>query len=293
MFTRSEFEEINNEFNAKQAERRKKLVRVWGFVLGIVSFIIVVFIVAFPNQFDNESTAWILPTYGGILFLIAFIGFLISTKFQSEKPVFEYIYDEIIQKINMDEGLFLNYKAYDKEDRGFNKIGGLFTSFASVRVRRHISGDTEEHHHFNIYDCTMTTSSGNSQQTHFAGVYFVVNRQLNTSLQIRTNGSPKLKGVKFDRQDEFDGLKVYKEREQNMTNIDHTLLTFMNRFSENEEYKRVYLSVVDGQIHLALWFKKNPANKQKIINIETMNRLKEYFMSEYQIINDISSIDSF
>ena len=293
MFTIGEFERINSEYKTEQSSRRQMLVKVWGILLSIVIFVIVMFIVIFPNQFKNEGTIWILPTYGGIAFLITLIGFLISTKYQSEKPVFEFIFEEVIQKINMYEGLFLDYKAYDKEDRGFNKVGGLFTGFATVRVKRNISGDTEEHHHFNIYDCSITTSSGNSQQTHFSGVYFVLNRQLNTSIQIRTNGSPKLKGVKFDRQEGFEGLRVYKEREQSMTNIDHTLLSFMNKLSENEEYKRIFLSVVDGQIHLGLWYKKNPLGKEKVMTIEVLNRLATYFMSEYQMINDLSAIDNF
>ena len=293
MFTIGEFESINSEYKSKQATRRQKLVKVWGILLSLTIFIIVMFILIFPNQFNNGDTAWVLPTYGGIAFFITFFGFLISTKYQSGKPIYEFIFNEVIQKINMYEGLFLDYKAFDKEDRGFNKVGGLFTNHATVRVKRHISGDTDEHHHFNIYDCSMTTSSGNSQQTHFSGVYFVLNRQFDTSLQIRTNGSPKLKGVKFDRQDGFEGLRVYKEREQSMTNIDHTLLTFMNKLSENEEYRRVYLSVVDGQMHLGLWYKKNPLGKEKVMTVEVLNRFATYFMSEYQMINNLSAIDNF
>ena len=293
MFTQNEFEQINIGFKSKNTNKRRYLVKVWRVLLGFTTSIIVIAIFMFPKQFDNEDTSWILPLFGGISLLTMFIGLLISTQYHSEKPFMEFIIDEIIQKINSYEGLFLKYKAYDKEDREFNKVGGLFTRFASVHVKRHISGDAEENHLFNIYDCRLITSSGNSQQTHFYGVYFVLNKQFNTSLQIRTNGSPKLKGAKFSRQEGFEGLKVYKEKEQTMTNIDHTLLTFMTKLSENKDYKRVYLSVIDGQIHLALWYRKHPVKKEKVITLEGLNRLSAYIMSEYQMINVLSQIDNF
>lgn len=293
MFTIGEFERINTNYKLIQENRRKKLVKVWGILLTVTIFVIVIFIIIFPNQFNNHETVWILPTYGGIAFLINFIGLIISTQYRSEKPVVEFVFDEVMKKINMYEGLFLNYKPYDKEDKGFNKVGGLFPNNATVKVKRHVSGDTTEHDHFNIYDCTMITSTGNSSQTHFSGVYFVLNRQVNTSIQIRTNGSPKLKGIKFNRLDEFEGLRVYKQRDQSMTNMDHTLVAFMNKLSEDPKYKRVFLSVVGGEIHLGLWYKVNPLGKIKVLSVERLNVLATYFMSEYKMIEKLSEIDNY
>ena len=293
MFTLGEFEQISSEFMEEQKTRRKKLQNIWGFFLGLTVSITILLIIVFPNQFKDGSTAWILPTYGGIALVTTLLGFLISLNFLSEKPFFTFLFPEVIQKINQYEGLYLEYIPYDKIDKEFNKIGGLFTRMATVRTRRHIKGQTEDHHSFDIYDCTLTTSSGNSQQTHFDGTYIVLEKSLNTSIQIRTNGAPKLKGVKFHRLEEFENLRVFKEAEQNMSNIDHLLLRFVEKLSSYSKYKRVFLSVIDGQIHVALWYKKHPARKQKTINLEILNKLTEHFMSEYQLVNEITSIDVF
>ena len=197
MFTSSEFDRINSEFNERQNARRGKLKKIWGVLLGLTIFLILLFIYLFPNQFKNEDTVWIMPVYGGMAFAITFIGYLLTIRYISEKPFFEYVYPEIYQKLNMTEGLFFEYHAYEKQNKEFNTKGGLFTRIATVRSRRHVKGVTEDQIQFDIYDCTMTTSSGNSQQTHFDGTYIRIQKQLNTMVQVRSNGSPKLKGVKF------------------------------------------------------------------------------------------------
>lgn len=293
MFTISEFERINTEFNQELSKRKEKLTKIWGIALLLTVIIIIGFIIAFPNQFKNPGVSWILPTYGGMLFATVLTGFLITLGYRSEKPFFNVLFEAIYQKINMSEGMFLNYKAYDNEDKSFNKRGGLFTSYATVRIKRHIIGDSDGHNHFNIYDTTMTTSSGKNQTTHFNGVYITLDKQFNTCIQIRTNGSPKLKGVSFDKNKEIEGIKVYKESGKELTNIDLQLIQFATKLSQNQLYKKVYLGVVDGQIHLALWYRKHPARKQKSITVETMNKLYTYFLSEYTLINNLANIEAY
>ena len=293
MFTMSEYGRINDEFTRLQNERKSTLKKVWGTILLLVIGIIVLFIALFPNQFSYGETAWILPTYGGMGLVVALIGFLVSMSFMSEKPFMEYLYDQVINKINMDEGLFLDYKAYDKEVEKFNKTGGLFTKYASVKVRRHIKGATEEHHSFNIYDCTMTTSNGKNQQTHFDGMYFVLNKRISSTLQVRANGSPKLKGVKFKRFPEFEHMKVYKEEGHEITNLDQQFLGYAERLSQRIEYKRVYLAIVDGEIHLALWYRKHPTRKHKGISMEMLNKAYEHFLGEYKMIGELANIGNY
>lgn len=293
MFSSSEFERINDEFKQIQKQKKQKLQKGWSIFLLLTIILIIGFIVIFPKQFNSGETAWILPTYGGMLLLTTILGLLISSNSVSVKPYYTFLYDEIYNKINMHEGMSLNYKSYDKEARGFNKVGGLFTRGASVNVKRHIEGDSADHHHFNIYECSLVTSNGKNSQTHFNGVYFVLNKSINTSLQIRTNGSPKLKGVKFDKQDEFEDIRVYKEKDQSMLNIDYLFVTYMNKLAMNEEYKKVFLSIVDGQIHLGIWYKNIPTKKQKNLTIESYNKLAAYFISEYQLLTELAGIDNY
>lgn len=291
MFTTSEIDVITTEYKKRQTERRKKLKKIWRTLLLITVIIVIMFVVLFPNQFDTGGTSWILPTYGGIALVITLLGYLISTKFNSVKPMYEYLYDEVIEKINRHEGMFLRYTAFETENVEFNKTGGLFTRHSSLRVKRHVEGDTENHHHFNIYDCTMTTSSGNSSTTHFDGIYFVLHKQVNTMLQVRSNGSPKLKGIKFHRIQEYPTLKVYKELEQQLLSIDKMYIDFITKLSESTEYKRVYLSIVDGEVHVALWYKKHPTRTLKNTSLQSMNTVATQFLDEYKLIGELADID--
>jgi len=293
MFTSSEFDRINKEYKEKQNERRRKLKTIWGVLLGITVFVLLLLIYIFPNQFDNEDTFWIMPTYGGTALATTMIGFLITIKFTSEKPFFEYVYPEIYKKLNMTEELFFEYHGYEKQNREFNTKGGLFTRMASVKSRRHVKGATEDQIQFDIYDCTMTTSSGKSQQTHFDGTYIIIHKQLHSLLQVRTNGSPKMKGIKFDRKEEVDNIRAFKEKEKELSNLDLSYVRFIVRLSEDPQYKRIYFSIVDGEIHLALWHKKHPARKQKTFTVESLNNIYNVFFDEYKLINEMIAIDSY
>ncbi|BCR35461.1 hypothetical protein [Mariniplasma anaerobium] len=291
MFTSDEFDRIQKEFKVRQISRKQKLIKIWGFFLSIIIIAIVSLIVIFPKQFSNGDTVWILPTYGGILLLGTLTGFLISLKYVSEKPFFEYLYDVIIDKINQHEGLFLKYTPYDKTSRDFNKTGGLFTPYANVNVKRHIEGMTSDQHEFHIYDTMLTTSTNNGQQTHFDGIYFVLNKSTHTIVQVRTNGKPRVKGHKYVKVDTQSELNVFKEVDHNISSLDYKYLNFIEKLSQNLDIKRVYFSSVEHQLHLALWYKNHPGRKLKNISYETLNKLTEYFLSEFKLMEDLLEID--
>ncbi len=291
MYTIGEFERINEEFIIRQNSRKQTLKKIWGTLLIVTIIICGVLIFLFPGQFENEGTVWIMPVYGGMAFLASLIGFLVTLQFLSEKPFFEYLYEEVVSKINMNEGLFLEYSSYDKVSKEFNTTGGLFTRMASVKSRRQVQGVTSDQYHFSIYDCTMTTSSGKSQQTHFDGVYFVLKKKFNTSLQVRSNGSPKLKGIKFAKLDEYTGIKVYKQPHEEISNLDYKLIHYVENLLLDPIYKRVYLSVIEGELHLALWYKKHPARKLKSLSVDSLNSVYSYLLSEVKQINDLANIE--
>ena len=293
MYINSEFERLNKELNRRLFTKGQKIKKVWLFLLVATLLICGLFILFFPNQFNNEGTVWIMPVYGGIALSTTLVGFIISIKYKSEKPFFEYLYNEVIQKINLNEGLFLEYKSYEKTDKEFNYAGGMFTKHASIKVRRHVSGVSENEHHFDVYDCTMTTSNGKSQTVHFDGFYYVLNKQLNTTLQVRTSGSPKLKGVKYDRLKEYEEIKVYKPINQSVSNIDDMFIRYVKQLNDSEEYKRVYLSIVDGSLHLGITPRKNILRKQKIFDLAVLNNIADELFDEYKLINELEKLDHF
>lgn len=293
MLTTGDYERISITYREKQNERSKKLKKIWGILLTITVFLILLFLFLFPKQFSSGETAWILPVYGGMALITTGVGFLVSLSYTSEKPFFEYVYPELIQQLNMNEGLFLDYHAYEKGTREFNTRGGLFTRVASVRIRRHLKGVTEDQYPFDVYDCTMTTSNGKNQQTHFDGTYYIIHKQLNTGLQIRSNGSPKLKGVKFDRRDEFESIRVYKEKDKDLTNLDISYIEYIKKQIQNPLYKRMYLSIVYDEIHMAVWYKKHPTRKHKKLTLDVLNNVYNSFYEEYKTVNDVANIDQY
>ncbi len=293
MFTENEFRHIKKEFDLKQKQRKQKLMVIWG-VLFLVSVVAIVSILLFvPIDFDNDDVVWILPVYGGLAIVGTLVGFIISMLFQSEKPFYTYLYDEVIQKINLSEGLFLKYSSYVKDTDKFNHRGGLFTRGAAVSINRHINGMSHDNHAFDIYDCRMVTSSGKSSHTHFDGVYLVIDKHIDTDIQVRSNGSPRLKGVKYQKQEGFTSFKVYKPEGQTLNDLDQKMIALFKSFYEDMNYKYVYISVVDDEIHVGIWYRKHPARKLKPVTFESLNKVAHYFLKEYALINKTSDINTY
>ncbi len=293
MYTTSEFERLKDDLNIELKKANTILKKLWGILFLVVVILIVVFLLLFPNQFKNSETAWILPVYGGIFLLVTLVGYIVSYSYISEKPFFSFLFPKIIEKLNFDEGLFLEYQSFTKTEKDFNKVGGLFTRIASVKVRRHIKGYTENQHQFDIYDCTLSTSNGKSQTVHFDGVYYRLKKEFRTSIQIRTNGSPKLKGVKFKKQDQFENMKVYKLENDSITNRDTTLINYFEKLKRNENHKRIYIGTIDDELHIATSFKKHPCRKNKTITIDTFNTYLNRFLDEYKIVQELEDLGSY
>ena len=293
MFNATDFRAIYESFGVVQEQRRKKLKKIWGTILFGSTAIIVILIILFPGQFSKGETAWILPTYGGMVFLTGLIGYLVSLNFVSEKPFFENLFPAIYTKINQSEGLYLEYTAFDKTSREFNKEGGLFTRYASVQVRRRVVGRSDESMPFEIYDTTLTTSNGKSQQVHFDGVYFKIEKPLNTTVQIRVKGSPKYKGIKMIRQEEEQNIRVYKLEGEYISNLDRMLQSYVERLAEDPNLRNVALSVMDNEIHLALHYKKQLKRKTKNFTNEVLNNYYTMFLDEIKLVNELSNIGEF
>lgn len=203
------------------------------------------------------------------------------------KPYFEYLFPHIIAKINDDEGLYLSYGAYPKLEKTFNVEGGLFPKGVSISSKRVINGYSKEQHEFKIIDCVMTTQSGNNQVTHFHGSYFHIQKPGQEELQIRTNGSPKIKGEKYEKVSEEGPLKIYKPVGIEITDSDQKYIKFMSSLKKDETFKHIYLGVNKQSCHLALWYRKNPMRKKKDFSIDTLNQYYKDFMFELNLINEL------
>ena len=224
MFYQSEFNKISEEYSLRTKTRTKKSVKIWKIIMVVYIVVIAILVFIFRDILNKSPGNIFLFVYGGIGYFGILLGIIISSKYISEKPTFEYLYDEVYQKINSDEGIFLEYLPYEKKKHVFNKIGGLYIRFASVSVRRHVSG-------------------------HFDGIYFIVKTNTNNYFQARTNSSPKLKGQKYTRVKEIEDFKVYTEEGKSLLNNDHQVINYLRQIKADNNLKHVAISFVPGEIH--------------------------------------------
>ncbi len=291
MFIKSEFEIIKKAYDIQLKGRSKKVLKVWKICFASFIALLGMLFLIVPGIMKITPFMYLIPIYGGIIIVVLIVGVLISKYGISEKPAFEYVYPEIYKKINFDEGLFLEYTPYEKIKHTFNKEGGLYNRFSRVSTKRHVKGFMSDQIEFDIYDATLTTSNGKSQTVHFNGVYLIVKVNTNSYLQVRTKSSPKLKGIKFNRQKEIEDIKVFTEDEKQLLNTDYQYINFVKKLLSYEEYKHIELSVIPNELHLGLTYIKHPARKQKDLTFEKINNIMNYFKNEIYLVESLANIN--
>jgi hypothetical protein len=200
------------------------------------------------------------------------------------------VFPKIVTKINDEEGLYLSYEAYPKLDKSFNEEGGLFPKGVSISCKKVINGFSKEQDTYQIIDCSMTTSTGNNQVTHFYGTYIYLKKASQTELQIRTNGSPKNKTVKYVKLNEVESLKIYKPIGNELLEIDQRNIGFVNGLKRSETFRHLYLSMNKESIHLALWYKKNPLRKKKQFTLEVLNDYLKSLNYELNLVKELENL---
>lgn len=287
MMTKEAFQTIKKTFNIKQKQRKKYLSKIWGILLGVLTIItIVLMIVLLPKFHDDDLVLMLFIFMGSIVFALL-LGLIFSNVLDSEKPYVEYVNDAVIKRINLNEGLFLKYQAYDKTKEKFHQSGGIFYHHTNIKKYWKLEGISDDNYPFSIYDCLMTTSSGQYQQTHLNGIYMVIEKDVETTIQIRPNGKPRIKGVKYQKSSDYLLYKVYKVEDERLNEQDKKMITLYETLSHQPNHKKVYISVVENEVHIAIWYKKHPARKQKALTLQTVNTLEKYFMDDIKIINQL------
>lgn len=291
MYIASECESVCVEYNKMVKARTKKISTIWSYIF--LGFIVVMIILPMIPNFLNKGPGWVLYIiYGGLVFVGLSIALLISIFSISNVPAFEYLYRTVYNKINQERDTFYKYEYFEKGDFTFNSRGGIFPRSCRYKINRHVSGISPEGNKFDIYDVALITGSGKNQSTHFSGMYYVTKQSNNTNFQLRTNGKPHLKGVKFERFNDFTNIKVYIEEEKNMTNIEHKFMSTVDRLTRNLNAKKIYLSLTKDEIHLAV-VPKVHIRKQYNLSIDKMNKLYNAFLDEVRVIDELAKSNDY
>ena len=287
MFHSAEFEKINKEYQKIINDKQQNTSKIWMIILLVFIMCVGLVFLIFGNIMEEEPGSFLVPIYGGIIFAVLLGGFLISKNVPSEKPTFNYLFDEVYKKLNLDEQKTLVYTPFQKEKFTFNKIGGLYTRIASVNVKRHVEGYTDSAHKFDIYDCTMVTSNGKSSTVHFNGVYYNIALPTTNYLQVRTSSSPRLKGHKYDRVKEIEDLRVFIDEDTQLLSKDEHIINFVRKIKSQPNIKHVAFGIIPGEVHVGITYKKHPARKQKSLTSNQLDSIYDYFTSELEFIEEV------
>lgn len=287
MFNRNEFESINTEYNKLIKLKSDKAKIIWTPIF-VVFTIVILYLIFVVGLLERGPWNWIISIYGGIIFGGLLIAVLFSHLGISEKPAFNFLYKEIYEKIILEEQTFIKYTPYEKIKPEFNKRGGLFSRFSRAAIRRHIQGVSSTGNDFDIYDIQLITGSGKDRRVHLDGIYFVIKVSNYNTFQIRSNGSPHLKGTKYSKVEDINDIKVYVEEGKMLANTDYNYIETVKRFKLRLNAKKIFMSMVHNEIHFA-FVPINKIRKQKSLTNEKLNQIYSYFIDEINIIDELVS----
>lgn len=266
MFSEYEFDSIKSEYITIHNEKMKKHKKI--SVLSLIGLVGIIAGLYALRLNVNDPFDFLIPLYGGIGFFALFIYVLFSFGTGSSKAFYEYVVREVIDKINLDYELEVMYSTDKKTKFSHNLRGGLFSRHCRSTVRMKIKGKSIEGREFELYELSLITGGGNSQQTHLNGIYIVLGNQTKVVKQIRTHGRPHLKGTEYLKVESDYEYKVYVKEGmfEKDYNIDYK--DVFSRVMRDIEKQKVYLSVIEGETHFALHpFKLYKYRKLSIDNL--------------------------
>ena len=283
MFTDYELGHMNEEYkislNKAMIIHKRLSISIFFLVLSTIGIIIGLDFVS------DDSLKWVVAIYG-ILFLIgASIYIIFSFKFGVKKPFYDIVVKKVVEKINYNLDLNLQYSSDKKIEFNHNKSSGIFSRFCRSKVRMHINGFSIEDRQFDLFDLTLITGNGKNQRTHLNGIYIVTSNKTNIIQQIRTHGSPHLKGVKYRLIEKDFQYKLFLDDESETFNQNKRYYDIFSSIMNDTMYKIAYMSVIKNETHFAIHkFKLYKHNK---INSDNMTNLYEDILSLIKLVDKI------
>ncbi len=293
MFTQESFYTIEKTYHEMLDASRFKMRRIslWVIFGVIVSGVLIYNILSMVNAFESSNEVLGLVGFVGFVLVFPIVAFVMSYSYKSSKIYYNYIYKEVIEHINQMEGTFYQYtgkKKYDKAHREIIKEGGLYPA-ASVSVDNQIFGYSSEQYPFNMYQLRDISSNGQSSTIHFDGIYIVLKQPVASMFQIRTNGRPHQKEVKYKKIDKIDKISIYKPEDEQMALTDQKYLDIVKKLMYDENIRSVDISSNLSELHLGIQYKKYPNKKIKELDLNAINSIVKYYMDIFRIIDSLES----
>lgn len=272
----------------KHSLKKEKLVSLFFSILTIVSIgLSLVIYAAIQNDggFEIQGGALAYFLIWSIFYVLFILCAYAFSRYIYEKPFVEIVYPALIDQINVDEGQTYTYASYEKNNKAqinhFYKTG-LFPRCAAF-VKFHVSGFTKDQNPFDLYDVRLVQSNGQSTTVHFDGLLRVVKVAYDTNIQIRTQGKPHVKGVKYLKIDKLDELVIFKPEGQTLGEVDQSLIDLFKQIYDPNTMKHMYLSANHQQLALAIRYKKHPLVKPKKFDMTIVNQYLEKIQKEIEL----------
>ena len=156
-------------------------------------FIAFIFLTMIAFIMTIESSAFTVPSIVlGILTFISFILFLIIPNVRSEKPIYEIVIRDIVQKIALEKQIMIDYKTYPK-DKDYINRSGLFPKGTSKNSRFYLEFSTDDHAQIELTYTNVFTQTQNARYDYLKGMFARINCLNQDIFQIRTKDKPRMK----------------------------------------------------------------------------------------------------
>lgn len=261
-------------------KRRQKTFRMLGAFLAVLSLFLWVisfleiFYTLTSDDFIAVSVISVIFTLGGGLL------FVIGGSSASTKIIYKEMLPNIAKELTFESDITLkpNYK-----DKHFTEAGGLFSGYNTTHIRYSVS-----HPNFKFGHIILAHSNGKSQTVDFDGLYYVF-PLVSDQVQIRTNGKPHKKGVKYYRHEQVE-LRYYSTSE--MGYVDQSMISLFEHIKREYQPKKLYLATTGTELHIAVTGKVSKFPKFKTVTYKEWQLTKDWLKRQLDLGLDLLSIIS-
>lgn len=253
-----------------QTKNYKKWLFIKLFIANLALTGALVLTIIFYDEATIINIAfWLVAS---VLFALVLLTFGMIF-YVSEKPMYEFLYRELLKEISAEEDIEYNYQSFPK-DKEFLQKGRLFSKSHSNEVRYKLSFEAENNM-VDIYNLYVYSKAQKSNRLIFNGIYMVFHVTNLSAYQIRTKGPLKNRNKNLELIEDNSKYQIFAKKD---TPLPHNVTTIFNKLTKRF-YDHIYISGVRNQIHIAI----NNFNHQHSTKSLSNNELE-------RIKNDLESL---
>jgi|GEM_PF-2163586 len=214
------------------------------------------------------------------IMLIILMMFLALALYTTERPLYEYLYKEILDMVFKDDYTPFEYESFPMTN-DFIEDGQLLNHLVDDVVRYRLT-----YYYLNqridLYSIYGYSKLHKSNKLSFNGIYFVIHNNNQNHFEIRTKGRLKRQHDDLALLESHEKYDIYlRENDQIPDHAKKTFLETSQRFESP-----VYMRGIDGEIHMAIDHLFDDL-KAKDLTEEKLNHIKDQLSMVIQFGKDL------